>query len=357
MEPGLVNYKDVQGGDVELIKKETIDEALETLIGCPLTIGHIPTTITDFKDVATGYVDHAEYDAEKGWFVCEGSVDNEQARDMISKHKGVSVGTKLNSRDFGPGGTWHNIPFGREIKKFKFHHLAIVPPDQRPRFEDAEIRLNSKKIQTMKPFQWIKSLTKQEKTEQFSELAPSARIDIGDGKSATIQEMVEIARDNMCHSVHHDDHIEHEGIRYNVGHLIHAYKQHHGGAIHATHVAPSAPIHRDDCSPGVMHLARAHADDASKTTETSKEIVEPKEKAIGENCRPNTTEAKVEDEKQAELDRANAAAKERANSSFRALAEAQANAIQQISRSNSSGSISDRIAKGKAMFGSPSSKI
>jgi len=352
MEPGLVNYKDVQGGDVELIKKETIDEALETLVGCPLTIGHIPTTITDFKDVATGYVDHAEYDAEKGWFVCEGSVDNDKARDMISKHKGVSVGTKLNSKDFGPGGTWHNIPFGREIKKFKFHHLAIVPPDQRPRFEDAEIRLNSKNIKTMKPFQWIKSLTKQEKTEHVSELAPTARIDIGDGKSATIQEMVEIARDNMCHSVHHDDHIEHEGIRYNVAHLIHAYKQHHGGAIHATHVAPSAPLHRDDCAPGVMHLARPH--DASKMeggkmTDVSEKVTEPKEEAI----RPHSTEAKaevVDAEKQADLDSANAAAKERANSSFKAIAEAQAQAVQQLSRPNSSGSLSDRIAKGKKLF-------
>ena len=353
MEPGLVNYKDVQGGDVELIKKETIDEALDTLIGCPLTIGHISTTINDFTDYANGFVDHAEYDAEKGWFVCEGSIDTDLARDMISKHKGVSVGTKLNTSDFGPGGTWHNIPFGREIKKFKFHHLAIVPPDQRPRFEDAEIRLNTKNNKIMSPFQWIKSLTKQEKTEQVSELAPTARIDIGEGKSATIQEMVEIARANMCHSVHHDDHIEHEGIRYNVAHLIHAYKAHHGG-IHATHVHPTAPLHRDDCTPGVMHMARPHSDDASKTTDVSKEIVEPKEEAI----RPHATvevEAKVEAEKKADLERANAAAKERANSSFKAIAEAQANAIQSISRPNSSGTLSDRIARGKSMFGSTNS--
>ena len=374
MEPGLVNYRDVKGGDVELIKKETIDNALDSLIGCPLTVGHIPTSITDFKDIARGYVDHAEYDADKGWFVCEGTIEHEDAREMIRKHKGVSVGTKLNTADFGPGGTWHNIPFGREIKRFKFHHLAIVPPDQRPRFEDAEIRLNSKPKNIM--FKWIKSLTSQGNTsEQVSELAPTARLDLGEGKSATLQEMVDVARNNMCHSVHHDDHIEHEGIRYNVGHLIHAYKTHHGHTVHATPVhhtysmpTPVATATHHGHVPGYdegtkghnpiagMHHPRANAEEPK---------MEPKVEAKSEGEKSAEAKAEVRDNavelaekaKKEEAERANAAEKERNNASFKSLAEASLKkSFDSVNRLNSSGSINDRLARGKSLFGSSSVK-
>jgi hypothetical protein len=389
MEPGLINYRDVKGGDVELIKKEAIDEALNTLIGCPLTIGHIPTSINDFTDVANGYIDHAEYDADKGWFVCEGSVDTDTAREMIRKHKGVSVGTKLNTKDFGPGGTWHNIPYGREIKRFKFHHLAIVPPDQRPRFEDAEIRLNTKQNNIM--FKWIKSLTSVSKSEQVSELAPSSRIDIGDGKSATLQEMIDVSRNNMCHSVHHDDHVEHEGIRYNVGHLIAAYKSHHGHTVHAMPVnnmmntmsAPATSATHMGHVPGYdegtkghnpiagMHHPRANAEMPVKEEElknacwdgyeaigtkqkNGKTVPDcvPKENAMSEDA----TEAKAdvrENSKEPEV-KTEAA---RNNAAFKSLAEAQLKkGFESASRLNSSGSINDRLARGKNLFGSNTTK-
>ena len=369
MEPGLVNYRDVKGGDVELIKKEAIDEALDTLIGCPLTINHIPTTINEFSDVAHGYVDHAEYDADKGWFVCEGSIDTEQAREMIRKHKGVSVGTKLNTKDFGPGGTWHNIPYGREIKRFKFHHLAIVPPDQRPRFEDAEIRLNTKQNNIM--FKWFKSAASLgSKAEQVSELAPSSRIDIGDGKSATLQEMVEVARDNMCHSVHHDDHIEHEGIRYNVGHLIHAYKTHHGHTVHATPVASATHMGHvpgyDEGTKGHNPIAGMHHPRANSEMPTKEEAKVPatsEAEKVAEDKADVRDNAVVEAElkekaAKEEAERVNAAAvKERNNASFKSLAEAQLKkSFDSVSRLNSSGSINDRLARGKNLFGSNSAK-
>ena len=367
MEPGLVNYRDVKGGDVELIKKEAIDEALNTLIGCPLTIGHIPTSINDFKDVANGYIDHAEYDADKGWFVCEGSVDTEEAREMIRKHKGVSVGTKLNTRDFGPGGTWHNIPYGREIKRFKFHHLAIVPPDQRPRFEDAEIRLNTKSNNIM--IKWFKSLTSVSKSEQVNELAPSSRIDIGDGKTATLLEMIECERANACHSVHHDDHIEHEGVRYNVGHLIRSFTTHHGHHVMATPIATATHMGHvpgyDEGKAGHNPIAGMHHPRANAEMPAKEEAKVPADKAdekeaesktgIRENAAVET--AKMEAVKE-EAERSNAAAeKERNNAAFKSLAEAQLKkSFDSASRLNSSGSINDRLARGKNLFGSNTTK-
>ena len=224
MTPGIVNYSDLKDGGKELLRKETIDDALPTLASDPLTMGHIPTSVADTTEFENGKIDKWEFDPENGWFCCEGSVETEQAREAIRKGWGISGGTRV--LEFGPGGYWLNNKYDREIKRLKFHHLALVEPGLKPRFEDAAIRLNSTTHTSM--FKWIKNLAGkagEKPTEQVQDLAPTTRLDLGDGKSATIAELVDFERANHCHAVAGEDYIEHEGVRYHCGTLISHFKE------------------------------------------------------------------------------------------------------------------------------------
>lgn len=379
MDPGPVNYLDVKGGDVELIRKETIDEALDSLIGCPLTIGHIDTSMTSFEDVAHGTVDKASWDAEKGKYKAEGTVETDQARENIAKDWGISVGTKLNRRDFGPGGTWHNIPYGREINKFRFHHLALIDPSGKPRFEDAEIRLNAlkpapdavvpdgalasdpnKQAATADPslgggpaamlqtegkdnakgknsmFKWIKkALAGGQTTEQASDLAPTARVDLGGGKSATLEELVAVTRNNAgCYVLSRDDEVECDGMRYNAGALMDGYKAHMERCAADESAAAAAKGQKDG----------AKGESSAKTEE---EFALEQAKAGEAAARDNAVKQAAADE----LARENAK-KLAGQTSFKALAGASAVASRLVVTRSNSGSTADKVARGRKLFGS-----
>ena len=230
MTPGIINYEDCKGGGQELLKKQTIDEFLNSLVGAPLTIGHVPTNLTteELVDRVNGTVDRVGFDVETGWHFCEGPVDTDQARQHISDGWGVSVGMRVPKDGFGPGGMWLNNRYDREIKKIAFHHVALVEPGLKPRIDESVIRLNS----TSKPKMNVANIAKLIKkaliggkeTEQTSDLPLTTKLDIGGGKSATLGELIEFDRSNHVHAVMSDDYIEHEGVRYNCGDLVKHYR-------------------------------------------------------------------------------------------------------------------------------------
>lgn len=193
IEPGLVNYSDV-GGDVELLRKETIDAALDSVRGNPLTIGHVSTRINavELKRLTRGEIDQVGYDEKTGWFFCEGTVTDDHARDRLRMNAKPSCGYVV--LEFGPGGVHHNIPYAREITKIKFHHLAIV---DNPRYEEAKIRLNAKTQENPAMFKWIKNILRpaeqaggEQKTETVTgEIPADASIEI-DGKPVRFNDVV-----------------------------------------------------------------------------------------------------------------------------------------------------------------------
>ena len=275
MTPGVVNYEDVPDGGQELLRKPTIDAALDSLIGDPLTIGHVKTTVTDTTNIANGKVDKAYFDPESGWYCCEGPVDTDQARQHIKEGWGVSVGTRV--LEFGAPGHWLNNPYDREITKLRFHHLALVDPSKKPRFEDATIRLNS----THRPMslKWIRKLlgnAGEQPREETSDLPHDTKIDVGEGKTATIGELVALEhaataaeRANHCHALGADDYIEHEGVRYHVGTLV---KHYHGasklpaGGKELPNTAAGARAEVEDAELA-LHLADREVSEAKKLAE------------------------------------------------------------------------------------------
>lgn len=191
IEPGLVSYVDC-GGDVELLRQETIEAALHTALGNPLTVGHVRTNRLVAN--AHGRIENVGRDPLTGWFFADGSVDTDEARERIRNNERPSCGYRVTS--FGPGGVWHNMPYAREITGIEFHHLAIV---ENPRYEGAKYRLNSKTQPAMKnPFKFLWDRIKpaaeaggQPTTERAeAEVGPDATVEI-DGKSVRLCEIVE----------------------------------------------------------------------------------------------------------------------------------------------------------------------
>lgn len=187
IEPGLISYRDV-GGDVELLRAETIREALNSMIDSPLTIKH-PKRPWTREQVANGNIDNVG--EAGGWFFADGSVDTDAARQRINAGDGVSCGFDVIATDETPG-TWHNIGYRRELTKIRFHHLAIV---DRPRIEDADIRLNAK-TNALPPMFKFKSLFTRKKADntgdetvtQDVELPADATVTI-DGKEVRLNEL------------------------------------------------------------------------------------------------------------------------------------------------------------------------
>lgn len=191
IEPGFVNYADC-GGGMERLRKEVIAECLNSIIGAPLTIGHVSTKVRVNKE--HGEVDAARYNSESGWFDCEGPCHTDAARNALRRGMKPSVGFVVE--EFGEGGRDHNIAFDADHKRIRFHHLAIV---DNPRYSQAKIRLNAVQPKTgdTPMFKWLKSITRKkadgtgdETVQESTDLAPESTIEI-DGKTVRMNELVD----------------------------------------------------------------------------------------------------------------------------------------------------------------------
>ena len=133
LEPGVVKF-----GDKNLmiyISKEAIERYSHRLKGKPVTIGHIEgITEENAQKVSVGDVAVCTEPGE-----CIVTIKNEEADRLIEGGERFSccwVPVK-----WGEGGTWHNIPYDKELVEMDFTHLAIVPD---PRYENVEVFMNSK---------------------------------------------------------------------------------------------------------------------------------------------------------------------------------------------------------------------
>lgn len=159
LEPGIVSYEDV-GQGVAFLPRETIAKCAQSFVGKPLILVtnkkgegvHKKITPDQLEKMARGYITSV-YEAGDGWFWARGVVFDDEAKDAINAKKLCSCG--YNVAAVGPGGEYHAIRYHERIDSFSGEHLAIV---DRPRYEGATIRLNSKaKPNThMSLFKWFK---------------------------------------------------------------------------------------------------------------------------------------------------------------------------------------------------------
>lgn len=156
IEPGIVSYKNTPENDVILLRKETIDRCLASAMNNPLTIDHIPMDPDVPEELKNGAVSAVRYNADDGWYYVEGIVETDHARGLIKKGYLPSCAyreTKVVRNN--TGAKYHGFHYDKEITELEFHHLAIV---KKPRYEGAVFRLNT--IVSSTPMNIVKLIKK-----------------------------------------------------------------------------------------------------------------------------------------------------------------------------------------------------
>ncbi len=342
LEPGLVSYRDVPGGGLELLRKETIDRALETALGNPLTIGHVSVTAENRLQVENGIVNSVSYNAEDGWFYCEGTVDTDEARSLIRRGQLPSCAYAVLS--FGPGGTYHGIKYDREITDIIFQHLAIV---EKPRYEGATFRLNSIVNQTTTMFKFLKKLITRENSAdgkpvekvetKVSEVSGDTTVEI-DGVPVRLNDLAKTWKTQAGLVFNAEDEVEIDGAAVKMNSLVEAYRK-----ARCNEMEKDEKEKKERENAAAEAKAKEERENAAKIERENAAKKETEEKVARENAAAAETKAKEE--------RENAAKKDASH--FNQLHFARENSATPAPQvKQNSGSITDRVAAGNARYGS-----
>ena len=131
MEVGVAGYEE----ETILVGLDAIKKMMPTFNGCPIYVYHVDNI--DYENIrheADGYVTDCFYNEKDGWIWAKFIAVTPEAARAIAD--GWSVSNAYIPKEWGAGGTWHNVDYNREITDGEFTHLAIVP---NPRYEDAKI--------------------------------------------------------------------------------------------------------------------------------------------------------------------------------------------------------------------------
>ncbi len=140
LEPGIASYEDV-GQGIALLKKETIDQWINTFKNKPVIIEHQDVTPENYKKKAVGYITDVYYNAETGWYDAKFIIVDDEGHKVIND--GWSVSCSFDVLETAQGGEWHANKYDEEITKGEGLHLALVTS---PRYEDCRITKNNKTI-------------------------------------------------------------------------------------------------------------------------------------------------------------------------------------------------------------------
>lgn len=137
IEAGVAHYEEF--GDV-LITKETLNNFIETMVGCPVIIKHKDIDDKNADKERVGVVSKVWFNEYDGWYYCEGIIWDKQAIDLI-KNQGWNVSCTYDFETDGLTKTHNGKKIDMEFTGGEFLHLALVP---NPRYERANIVMNSK---------------------------------------------------------------------------------------------------------------------------------------------------------------------------------------------------------------------
>jgi hypothetical protein len=354
IEPGLVSYRDTPGGGLELLRKETIDRCLASAIGNPLTIGHVRVTAENMAEVAKGYVTGVSYNVEDGWYYCDGTVDDGEARAKIRGGQSPSCAYAVMS--FGPGGTYHGIKFDREITDIVFQHLAIV---EKPRYEGAIFRLNAITNPSKNMFKFLKKLVTRKNgadgkeveavETHASEVSGETTVEI-DGVSVRLNDLASVwkTQKGQVFNAGADDEFEIDGTAVRFHALVDAYRK---SRCHEAEMAKKAeaeaaktmketPAQEKQEPP----MAEKQETPAEEKKEHQNEGAKKEEPAMKENTAPAAVETP-------------ATAPAKSQEHFNQLHFARENSVIEFPKSEvNSGSITDRVKAGQARYGSATAK-
>lgn len=130
-------------GEHVLVKQEALAKMAQSFVGKPVIdkMHKDVTPDTVAEGEADGIVTRVWLDDKTGWWMCEFLVWNPEAQ-LHCESSAYSVSCAYEPTAVNQdGGEYHNIPYAEEIEDGSYTHLAIVT---NPRYEGARIFVNSK---------------------------------------------------------------------------------------------------------------------------------------------------------------------------------------------------------------------
>ena len=235
MQPGICGY----GTERVLVDTDAVKKMLgNNAVGKPCYVLHQKVELDKLQEKADGYITESFYNELDGWGWFKVLIVNDAAHAAIAK--GWKCSNAYMPTQWGSGATKNNVPFDREIMDGEFTHIAIVPD---PRYEEADIKtpdqfkmyqaalkqqleeLQNSKTQTsggQKMFKLFKT-----KREEVQTIDAETHIELENGKSVTIGEMINAVKNNEAaeadEKINGDSMVECEGEKMPLKELVNRY--------------------------------------------------------------------------------------------------------------------------------------
>lgn len=189
---GVVGYSDIDDGTY-LLRKETLEKMLPSIIGRPIIVEHQEITKENIESLAVGYVTSTRYNQESGQFDCSIIVTDAEIAEKIRQGNN-KVSSAYTVTEFGGGGRYSGIEYDAEILDGTFTHLAIV---DNPRYPDGKILINNLTTKNKGVTMFFK-LNKQNNEEETKEQKVNEEdlIEI-DGDKVELKDLID-AYKNAC---------------------------------------------------------------------------------------------------------------------------------------------------------------
>ena len=187
---GVVGYSDVDDGTY-LLRKETLEKMLPSIIGRPVIVEHQEITKENIKSLAVGYVTGTRYNQESGQFDCSIIVTDAEIAEKIRQGNN-KVSSAYTVTEFGGSGRYSGIEYDAEILDGNFTHLAIV---DNPRYPDGKILINN--LTKNKGVTMFFKLNKQNEEETKEQKVNEEDLIEVDGDKVELKDLID-AYKNAC---------------------------------------------------------------------------------------------------------------------------------------------------------------
>lgn len=321
IDAGVVFYEDLRnangeavGGNV-LVQKAALDRMAASMEGKPIVNwDHRAVKPREFgKGGFQGIITKVYFNSQDGWYHASGYVWDESTRQNIKN--GYSISCAYTVSDWGEGGTYHKVPYEREVLDGAYTHIAVVPV---PRYEGARIELLNSGGKTM----GLLSIFRKDKQDEKVEFDPATtKIPVNGAGDVLLSELMNSYEATHAPQLQDDDLVEVKGKKVKLSELKNAHvqmllnaeldkldKEHQNGGhknkmANCTRCNSAAAHEPTNLNPQVTNaeeeekkkLEQKNAEEAKKAEEEKKNADEAKKKEDEEKANALKNAAKLDE--------------------------------------------------------------
>lgn len=133
--PGVAQYNEPGRDPYKIfLNQDTITKCDHTFEGKLLFVEHKDVVKPEMTTMADGIVVKSFFNSLDGKQWVEFLVTTDEGHEAIAR--GYSLSNSYIVKNSGPGGTWHAVPYEKEVTELDYDHLALVP---NPRYKESVI--------------------------------------------------------------------------------------------------------------------------------------------------------------------------------------------------------------------------